>query len=89
MASALTTIINWRPPTPFYYGWLVLGLSGAGAFAATAIAGVVLGGIQPYILDDTDWARSSIGLAAGCGVWLSGSSLPSPDGWRTGTVPGG
>ena len=76
MASALSTLLNWRPDTPFYYGWLVLGLSGAGAFVATAIAGVVLGGVQTYILDDTNWSRTSIGLAAGCGVWLSGLFAP-------------
>ena len=76
MASSLTTLLNWRPNTPFYYGWLVLGLSGAGAFVATAIAGVVLGGVQTYILDDTHWSRTSIGLAAGCGVWLSGFFAP-------------
>ena len=76
MASAFSTLLDWRPNTPFYYGWLVLGLSGAGAFVATAIAGVVLGGVQTYILDDTDWSRTSIGLAAGCGVWLSGFFAP-------------
>ena len=76
MASSLSTLLNWRPYTPFYYGWLVLGLSGAGAFAATAIAGVVLGGVQPYILEDTNWSRTSIGLAASCGVWLSGLCAP-------------
>ena len=76
MASAVSTLLNWRPNTPFYYGWLVLGLSGAGAFAATAIAGVVLGGVQNYILDDTNWSRTEIGLAAGCGVWASGFFAP-------------
>ena len=76
MASSLSVFLNWRPHTPFYYGWLVLGLSGAGAFAATSIAGVVLGGVQTYILDDTNWSRTSIGLAAGCGVWLSGFFAP-------------
>ena len=76
MATSLSALLNWRPHTPFYYGWLVLGLSGAGAFAATAIAGVVLGGVQTYILDDTNWSRTSIGLAAGCGVWLSGFFAP-------------
>ena len=76
MTSALSTLLNWRPQTPFYYGWLVLGLSGAGAFVATAIAGVVLGGVQSYILEDTDWSRTSIGLAAGCGVWMSGLFAP-------------
>ena len=76
MASALSILLNWRPSTPFYYGWLVLGLSGAGAFVATAIAGVVLGGIQPYILEDTNWSRTSIGLSAGIGVWASGFLAP-------------
>ncbi len=76
MASSFSALLNWRPNTPFYYGWLVLGLSGAGAFVATAIAGVVLGGVQTYILEDTNWSRTSIGLAAGCGVWMSGLFAP-------------
>ena len=76
MASTFSTLLNWRLRTPFYYGWLVLGLSGAGAFVATAIAGVVLGGVQSYIVDDTGWSRTSIGLAAGVGVWMSGLFAP-------------
>ena len=76
MASSLSALLNWRPNTPFYYGWLVLGLSGAGAFVATAVAGVVLGGVQSFILEDTNWARTSIGLASSCGVWMSGVFAP-------------
>ena len=76
MASSFSALLNWRPKTPFYYGWLVLGLSGAGAFVATAVAGVVLGGVQSYILEDTHWPRTSIGLAASCGVWMSGVFAP-------------
>ena len=76
MASTFSMLLNWRPRTPFYYGWLVIGLSGAGAFVATAIAGVVLGGVQSYIVDDTGWSRTSIGLAAGVGVWMSGLFAP-------------
>ena len=76
MASSLSALLDWRPNTPFYYGWLVLGLSGAGAFVATAPAGVVLGGVQTYIIDDTGWARTQIGLAASCGVGLSGVFAP-------------
>ena len=76
MASSLSALLNWRPNTPFYYGWLVLGLSGSGAFVATAVAGVVLGGVQSYILEDTLWPRTSIGLAASCGVWMSGVFAP-------------
>ncbi len=76
MASSFSTLFNWRPNTPFYYGWLVLGLSGTGAFVATAVAGVVLGGVQSYILEDTNWPRTSIGLASSCGVWMSGVFAP-------------
>ena len=76
MASSLSALLNRRPNTPFYYGWLVLGLSGAGAFVATAVAGVVLGGVQGYILEDTNWPRTSIGLASSCGVWMSGVFAP-------------
>ena len=76
MASAIAALLNWRPNTPFYYGWLVLGLSGAGAFVATAVAGVVLGGVQSYIIEDTNWPRTSIGLASSCGVWMSGFFAP-------------
>ena len=76
MRSCFSALLNWRPDTPFYYGWLVLGLSGMGAFAATAIAGVVLGGVQSYILEDTHWPRTGIGLAASCGVWMSGLLAP-------------
>ena len=72
MVSSLSALLNWRPSTPFYYGWLVLGLAGTGAFVATAVAGVVLGGVQSYIIEDTHWPRTSIGLASSCGVWMSG-----------------
>ncbi|MGE3536223.1 MAG: MFS transporter [Candidatus Tectimicrobiota bacterium] len=69
-------LLHWRPHTPFFYGWLVLGVSALGAFVATSIAGVVLGGIQGFIVADTGWSRSSIGLAAATGVWASGLLAP-------------
>ena len=72
MAASLSALLNWRPQTPFYYGWLVLGLSATGAFVATAVAGVVLGGVQSFIIEDTNWPRTHIGLASSCGVWMSG-----------------
>ena len=76
MASSSSALLNWRPSTPFYYGWLVLGLSGAGAFAATVVAGVVLGGIQILVAEDTGWPRSWIGYSASCGVLMSGVFAP-------------
>ena len=72
--TTLRKILNWHPSTPFYYGWLVIGLVALGSFVATSIAGVVLGGIQGLILDDTGWNRASVGLAAGVGVWGTGPS---------------
>lgn len=76
MSSSLSALLNWRPNTPFYYGWLVLGLSAGGAFVATVVAGVVLGGVQSFILEDTEWPRTSIGLASSVGVWMSGVFAP-------------
>ncbi|PON13268.1 hypothetical protein C2W62_35235 [Candidatus Entotheonella serta] len=79
MSLDMTTFhktLNWRPSPPFFYGWLVLGVGALGAFAATSVAGVVLGGIQGFIVEDTDWKRSTIGLAAAAGVCGSGLSAP-------------
>ncbi len=74
--TTLEKALNWRPRTPFFYGWLVLGVGALGAFAATSVAGVVLGGIQGFIIEDTGWKRSTIGLAAAAGVWGSGLAAP-------------
>ncbi len=73
--------LNWRPHPPFFYGWLVLGMGALGAFAATSVAGVVLGGIQGFIVEDTGWKRSTIGLAAAAGVWGSGLVAPLLGRW--------
>lgn len=74
--NLINTLLAWRPKTPFFYGWLILGTSASGAFVATSIAGVVLGGIQGLILEDTGWSPSTIGLAASAGVWTSGLAAP-------------
>ena len=74
--TIVATLLNWRPHTPFYYGWLVLAVGASGAFVATAIAGVVLGGVQSFILEDTGWNRTVIGFSASAGVWLSGLFAP-------------
>ena len=62
--------------TPIFYGWLVLFTGALGAFAAVSVAGVVLGGLQTLITDETGWTRSSIGFTASFGVWMSGVSAP-------------
>ncbi len=74
--TTLEAVLSWRPRTPFFYGWLVLGVGALGAFVATSIAGVVLGGIQSFIVEETGWSRSAIGLAAAAGVWGSGLLAP-------------
>ena len=76
MANSFNMLNNWRPKPPFFYGWLVLGMVALGAFVATSVAGVVLGGIQGFIFEDTGWSRSTIGLAAGSGVLASGVAAP-------------
>ncbi|ETX03188.1 MAG: hypothetical protein ETSY1_00910 [Candidatus Entotheonella factor] len=74
--TTLMAALHWRPHPPFFYGWLVLGTGALGAFVATSIAGVVLGGIQGLIVEETGWNRSTIGLTAAAGVWGSGLLAP-------------
>lgn len=69
-------ILNWRPRTPFYYGWLILGMSSLATFGASGVSQVVLGGIQEYITQDTDWSRSTLSYAATAGTWGSGLIAP-------------
>jgi sugar phosphate permease len=72
----LTRLLNWRPRTPFYYGWLILGITSLATFCATGVSQVVLGGIQVYITDDTGWDPSTLSYAATAGTWCSGLIAP-------------
>ncbi len=74
--TPLERILQWRPKTPFYYGWLILTATALGNFVATSVAGVVWGGIQGLIIQETGWKRSSIGFSASVGVWMSGVVAP-------------
>ena len=72
----LTRLFNWRPRTPFYYGWLILGISSLATFGATGVSQVVLGGIQVYVSEDTGWDTSVLSYAATAGTWCSGLIAP-------------
>ena len=72
----LDRLFNWRPRTPFYYGWLILGISSLATFGATGVSQVVLGGIQVYISEDTRWDTSVLSYAATAGTWCSGLIAP-------------
>ena len=72
----LTRLFNWRPRTPFYYGWLILAMSSMATFGATGVSQVVMGGIQVYITDDTGWDVSTISYAATAGTLGSGVIAP-------------
>ena len=72
----LNRLFNWRPRTPFYYGWLILGMSSLATFGATGVSQVVMGGIQVYITNDTGWSPSTISYAATAGTWGSGLIAP-------------
>ena len=74
--QVLNRLFNWRPRTPFYYGWLILGMSSLATFGATGVSQVVMGGIQVYITDDTGWSPSTISYAATAGTWGSGLIAP-------------
>ena len=73
----LYRLLNWRPTTPFYYGWLILGIASFATFGATGVSQVVLGGIQVYISEDTGWSVSTLSYAATAGTWCSGLIAPA------------
>ena len=77
----LTRLFNWRPRTPFYYGWLILGITSLATFCATGVSQVVLGGIQVYVTDDTGWDPSTLSYAATAGTWCSGLIAPFIGRW--------
>ena len=74
--SRLKKIIDWHPRPPFYYGWLLLGTAALGAFIATGVAQIVLGGVQDLIALDMGWDRTTIVFAATAGTWISGLTMP-------------
>lgn len=76
MKASLNTVLDWRPSTPFYYGWLILAMIFLANFAATGSTQVVLGGIQVFITDDTGWKNSTISFSVTAGTWISGLLAP-------------
>jgi len=76
MNSFFNSVSNWRPVTPFYYGWLILAISFMAAFAASGVTQVVLGGIQVFITAETGWKKSTLSIAVTAGTWTSGLLAP-------------
>ena len=74
--GGLVAVLNWRPKTPVYYGWVILAMGALGTFVATGVSQVVLGGIQGFILDDMGWKRSTLALGVTIGTWSSGLMAP-------------
>ncbi len=74
--TRLSSILDWTPRTPIFYGWVVLGMAALGTYAATGVAQVVIGGIQSLIFEDMGWDRSTIAFAVTAGTWTSGLLTP-------------
>lgn len=74
--SQFRKLLDWRPPTPFFYGWLVLGMASLSTAAGSSVSQVVLGAIQVYIIADTDWDIRTLSLAVTAGTWCSGALAP-------------
>lgn len=68
--------MDWHPPTPFYYGWLVLGMASLSSASGASVSQVVLGAIQVYIVDDTGWDIGTLSIAVTAGTWCSGALAP-------------
>ena len=74
--TIIKTLADWRPRTPFYYGWLILAMSAVGTYAATGSTQLVFGGVQNFIFEDMGWDRSTIAYAVTAGTWASGLITP-------------
>ena len=72
----LVRALQWRPRTPFYYGWLVIGMATLAGVVSTGTSQDVMGGIQDFITDETKWTRSTIALAVTIGSWSSALITP-------------
>jgi MFS family permease len=72
----IAAVLNWRPKTPFYYGWLVLATSFLTTFPATGVSQAVIGGVQSFIIEDTGWKRSQLAAAVTAGTWASALLTP-------------
>lgn len=73
----LQTAANWRPRTPFYYGWLVLVMACLATFAGSGVSQAVLGAMQDFISEDMGWNRSTIAFAATAGTWSAALMSPA------------
>ena len=69
-------ILGWRPPTPFYYGWLVLAMGSLCTAAGSSVSQVVLGTVQVYIVEETHWSIGTLSIAVTAGTWCSGILAP-------------
>ncbi len=74
--SVLKRFLAWYPPTPFYYGWLVLAMGSMSSAAGASVSQVVLGAIQVYIVEDTGWDIGTLSIAVTTGTWCSGALAP-------------
>jgi sugar phosphate permease len=74
--TLIQSIASWRPRTPFYYGWLILGTAAVATYSSTGVTQLVMGGIQTFILEDTGWDRSTIAFTASSGTWVAGFVTP-------------
>lgn len=72
--------MDWHLPTPFYYGWLVLGMGFLSSASGASVSQVVLGAIQVYIVEDTGWDIGTLSIAVTTGTWCSGflSAIAGP-----------
>ena len=72
----LKRALDWHPPTPFFYGWLILAMGSLSSASGASVSQVVLGAIQVYIIEDTGWDIGTLSIAVTAGTWCSGAIAP-------------
>ena len=61
---------------PFYYGWAILAVGAMSTYCATGNAQLLIGGVQNFIFEDTQWSRNTVALGVSIGTWSSGKTTP-------------
>ena len=75
-AHKFRSLVHWHPKPPFFYGWLIVGMTLLAGFLATGSSQLVFGAMQIFILDEMGWDRSVLSGAITLATWISGFCAP-------------
>ena len=75
-AANVRRALDWHLRTPFFYGWLIVGMAILAGYGASGASQLVLGALQVYIFEDLGWSRSTFALPITLGTWSAALLTP-------------